>query len=80
MSFEPPTSIRPRAALALLAIILCGATALRLHHLGTESLWLDEAFSITIGRSSLANIVFQTSRDVHPPLYYRPALLDAACQ
>jgi 4-amino-4-deoxy-L-arabinose transferase-like glycosyltransferase len=56
-------------AAALGAVVLTGA-ALRLHQLGSESLWLDEAFSLTIANSTPAYIVETTSEDVHPPLYY----------
>ncbi len=54
------------------ALLLCfaAAAALRLHHLGSESVWLDEAFSIDAARGSLGYIIDQTSQDVHPPLYY----------
>ena len=44
--------------------------ALRLHTLGAESLWLDEACSIEAAQKSLAGIVEYTADDVHPPLYY----------
>ena len=63
------TSVKTRSALALL-VLLGVVAALRLHHLGKESLWPDEAFSITIARVSVAHIIDETSRDVHPPLYY----------
>ena len=53
-----------------LACILVVAAALRFHALGSESLWLDEAFSVQMAHSSLSTIVDETSRDVHPPLYY----------
>ena len=53
----------------LLAILLAGAT-LRLYHLDTESFWLDEAFSVSIAKTTLRHIVEETSLDVHPPLYY----------
>src|SRR5687767_4770549 len=54
---------------ALATIVLTGA-ALRIHHLSMQSLWLDEAFSITIAKSTPAYILETTSEDVHPPLYY----------
>jgi mannosyltransferase len=57
-------------ALGALALILAGAAALRLHHLNAESVWLDEAFSISIAHTTLSNIVVETGRDVHPPLHY----------
>src|SRR5688572_14437368 len=54
---------------ALATIVLMGA-AMRVHHLTAQSLWLDEAFSITIANSTPAYILETTSEDVHPPLYY----------
>jgi 4-amino-4-deoxy-L-arabinose transferase-like glycosyltransferase len=56
--------------LATLAATLVVAAVLRFHHLDTESVWLDEAFSIATSRTSLANIVAENSQDVHPPLHY----------
>ncbi|MEO8483434.1 MAG: glycosyltransferase family 39 protein [Acidobacteriota bacterium] len=55
---------------AALAIVLIAAAGLRLHHLDTESVWLDESFSVAISRTTLANIVAETGQDVHPPLHY----------
>lgn len=57
-------------ALAALGVVLLAGAALRLHHLDTESLWLDESFSVAISRTTLANIVTETGQDVHPPLHY----------
>jgi uncharacterized membrane protein len=54
----------------VLAVVLVAATGLRLHHLGTESLWLDEAFSVQIAQTDAHRIVVATTDDVHPPLYY----------
>ena len=54
----------------LLVLFLVAAGALRVFHLGTESLWLDEAISITIANDSFARIVDEASKDVHPPFYY----------
>ena len=65
----PNVSTRNLLALALGAIVAFGAV-LRLHHLGAESLWLDEAYSVATARESLPGIVGETARDVHPPLYY----------
>lgn len=56
--------------IALLVITLLGL-ALRLYHLGTQSFWVDEAFSVVIARHSLPQIVDQVIQfDTHPPLYY----------
>src|SRR5262245_12583092 len=59
-----------RLSLLWLPAILALAAALRVFHLGAESAWVDEAFSITIARDSLSRIVAETAADVHPPLYY----------
>ena len=54
----------------LLAILFLGLV-LRIYDLGTESLWLDEGFSIRIADLNLFQIVVEkTYRDIHPPLYY----------
>jgi len=55
--------------LALLAIVLIGLF-LRLYHVGTQSIWLDEAYSIVLSKMSLSQIMQATGADVHPPLYY----------
>jgi mannosyltransferase len=55
--------------IALLVIILIGAF-LRVYHLGTQSLWVDEAFSVWISKLAVPQVVQVTAVDVHPPLYY----------
>src|SRR5205085_742609 len=55
--------------ISLLLIIALGAL-LRIYKLGSDSVWLDEAYSIQISHKSLPEIVEETSKDVHPPLYY----------
>lgn len=57
------------SALPLVGILIVGA-ALRLYRIDAESVWLDEAFSITIARTSIPGILEHTALDVHPPLYY----------
>lgn len=55
----------------LLAILVIIGSGLRLYLLADKSIWLDEAFSITIsqhGLFDLLRLVFLT--DTHPPLYY----------
>lgn len=55
----------------LLLAVLALAVFLRLFTLGSESLWLDEAVSVTSSKASLWSIVHTTaSQDMHPPLYY----------
>jgi mannosyltransferase len=54
----------------LIAIILLGA-GLRFYNIGKQPLWLDEAFSVWLGKQSLADIVRVTvDVDTSPPLHY----------
>ena len=59
-----------RLVLAALILIIVAGAALRVYQLGTESVWLDEAFSIKLSQNEPAGIIEETSKDVHPPLYY----------
>src|ERR1700757_5451889 len=59
-----------RIVLVVLVLVLISGAALRIVKLGSESLWLDEAYSIYTSQESLPAIVQETSKDVHPPLYY----------
>jgi mannosyltransferase len=54
---------------ALLAIILI-SVFLRLYHLGTQSIWYDEAFSVQVSKLAVSQTVQAAAADVHPPLYY----------
>jgi len=55
----------------ILLIILLSGFLLRVYQLGSESLWLDEAGTITTARMSIDQIVAQSSsKDPHPPFYY----------
>ncbi len=58
-----------KCGFVLLAIILIGAF-LRLYHLGTQSIWFDEAFSVWVSKLAVPQMVQATAADVHPPLYY----------
>ncbi len=55
---------------ALPLVILLGGFALRLVHLGADSLWYDETVSVFLARSDLAELTRHTAADIHPPLYY----------
>lgn len=46
------------------------AFALRLFHLGTESLWYDETVSVVLARKTVPALIAHTARDIHPPGYY----------
>lgn len=58
--------VRPELA----AVLVLGA-AIRLYRLGSESLWLDEAFSVVVAsRNSFGYLLFELpTSDPHPPLY-----------
>lgn len=59
-----------RTGWLLLALTLIGG-AFRLYLLGAKSIWLDEAFSIALGRHSLGDLLALVEQsDTHPPLYY----------
>lgn len=64
-----PDVPRGRARI-ILVLLLSVAASLRIYHLDTESLWLDEGFSISVVRTTLDNILHETSLDFHPPLYF----------
>jgi len=56
--------------LVLAGITALGAT-LRFLQIGAEGLWIDEAFSVWLGRRPLAEMVrWVATVDQHPPLYY----------
>ena len=63
-------AISHRVILILLSIILIGSL-LRIYHLGTESIWLDEAASIDGSKESFVSVVESSGR-LHnvPPLYF----------
>jgi mannosyltransferase len=59
------------AVTALVAVLV--AAVLRLHRLGEESFWLDEAFTwffVTREYTTLELLTTLPTEDVHPPLYY----------
>ena len=58
-----------RNKLIILSILLL-ALFLRIYDLGSESLWIDEGFSIRVAKLNLVQIIEQTSWDTHPPLHF----------
>ena len=59
---------RPMLALAGLVII---GTVLRLFFLADKSIWLDEAYSISLSQQTLSDLLrLVAESDNHPPLYY----------
>lgn len=54
----------------LVAIITLVALALRLHNLGVQSLWVDEAMSVVFASKPLPDLMqLLVTDDIHPPLY-----------
>lgn len=53
----------------ILFLILTGF-ALRLYHLGSESLWYDETVSAYLATQPITELIAHTARDIHPPAYY----------
>jgi uncharacterized membrane protein len=43
---------------------------LRLFHIGQQSLWFDEAFSLLLARQDISFILSNAAGDVHPAFYY----------
>jgi len=53
----------------VLLMLLLVALYLRVSHLGTENLWLDEAISVGIAKNSLGQVLSLSLDDFNPPLY-----------
>lgn len=63
------SSKTPAVKLLLPAIIILAA-ALRLFHLGAESLWFDELYAIWADRLPIGGLVREHLASGHPPLFY----------
>jgi mannosyltransferase len=71
-SHQPSNGPRGRVLVptALLAITVIGGL-LRAYQIGFKSLWIDEAFSVWMGRQPIPGMLSWLIRiDQHPPLYY----------
>ncbi|MCI0589494.1 MAG: glycosyltransferase family 39 protein, partial [Planctomycetes bacterium] len=55
---------------AFLAAAIAGAAAVRLWRLDSQSLWLDELFSVAVSDLSVGGVAAKMSEEFHPPLYY----------
>jgi mannosyltransferase len=55
--------------IAIIAITIL-AFALRIYHLGHQSIWYDEGVSIYYSCQSLKDLLVSASADNHPPLHY----------
>ena len=67
---EPSPSGRGQGEGFLVLLPLLIGAVLRLHGLGAESIWLDEATSILLGQSDIPTLIRTAAQDIHPPLYY----------
>lgn len=63
------TKPRPPHHLGAILLIFVGF-ALRLYHLGAESLWYDETVSAYLASQPIPELIAHTARDIHPPAYY----------
>jgi len=60
---------RPSASCVPLLLVVTGVF-LRVGFLSTDSLWLDEAFSVHLVTQSTVEQLFRGADSLHPPLYY----------
>lgn len=67
MNANPPFD---RAAAAWLLTAIAAGVALRAHGLGSEALWLDEAYSANYAELPFRELVIRLGREATPPLYY----------
>lgn len=57
------------SALTIIAILFI-SSLLRLHDLGSESIWIDEAFSVKLSSAGFFDVIKGNIEDVNPPFYY----------
>lgn len=69
-TLQPAKAIVPETHKILLPLVIFAGFVLRFLYLGAESLTFDEVYSVRLAQMSFGEIVQQTSRDFHPPLYY----------
>jgi len=69
LTVRSPRARRPFAHWSLV-ILIAVAFALRLFFLDTQPIWWDEAISIHLATSPLADLLADRAAHVHPPLYF----------
>jgi len=71
---RPHAPAGSHASNALHQILVLGGLlvglGLRLHRLGSESLWYDETVSVVLARKPPLEMLAHTAGDIHPPGYY----------
>jgi len=55
---------------AFLAAVIAGGAAVRLWRVDSQSLWLDELFSVAVSDLSVEGVARKMAEEFHPPLYY----------
>ena len=68
-----PQAPNPKSQIGSLFIVHCSlfiAFALRLYRLGAQSLWWDEAITLHLATSTVADLLADRAAHVHPPLYF----------
>src|SRR6266850_921376 len=68
-----PTPVPDRGAgsrALVLGVIFLLAMLLRLCSLGSQSVWIDEAYSLRVAAQPVLSMLDETARDNHPPFYY----------
>ncbi|MCD6290260.1 MAG: glycosyltransferase family 39 protein [Anaerolineae bacterium] len=61
----------PAIAMPIIAGLTLAGLGLRIYHASSQSVWLDEAFSIWIARHDVHDLLSWVVKiDQHPPLYY----------
>jgi 4-amino-4-deoxy-L-arabinose transferase-like glycosyltransferase len=58
-------------------LVVLVAIGLRLYHLSTQPLWLDEIFTVQISRQSLLVLLQDSFREPNPPLYHLLEMLSS---
>ena len=61
---------RPYLIIFIVGLILLISVLVRFLAVGEIPVWSDEAFTLILSSYSPSKIVFHTTQDVHPPLYY----------
>ena len=67
-----PLTHRPTGHWSFLhwSLLIALSFALRLYHLDAQPIWWDEAISIHLATSPLADLLADRAAHVHPPLYF----------
>jgi mannosyltransferase len=68
--FDDANGPSKRTEYAAWAFLLLFALAMRFYALGSQSIWIDEAYSMELAAKSFPEIISETARDNHPPAYY----------